>query len=454
MSHTLQVGASRVDITPPLTIPYLGYEPRHAFFRDVHDPLYARALAVGDGVTPAIVIAADAIGFSNDLLGPGRHFMQELRQRVEQRTGVPGQHVMLAASHAHSTPETLNLRRLLDTPAAAPWLEVLLDQLASAAVMAMEQRRPGIVKAGRGAVRGLAVNRRVYGKDGRLYQFTQPPAPDLVADWGGEDPEVGVLLFQAADGDSSVVVTNFACHPVTMQVQPLVSADFPGAAMKLVEDALHGQAVSLFLQGACGDLNPIRGDTRDFADVWRYGLMLGGEVLKLVGQMSAPDYPAGPPCVAVISEAVTLPGRALPAREPYQRAFDEAARRLAQAASAEERARFAREQRMAEEALIQIDRGGGPFASEVQAIRIGDAALVAIPGEPFVELGLEIKRRSVAPYTFVVGYANDYQGYLATAKAWQQGGYEVGHGPWSRVGQEASALLVDQALALVERLWC
>ena len=49
MSHTLQAGASRVDITPPLTIPYLGYEPRHAFFRGVHDPLYARALAVDDG---------------------------------------------------------------------------------------------------------------------------------------------------------------------------------------------------------------------------------------------------------------------------------------------------------------------------------------------------------------------------------------------------------------------
>lgn len=453
MSRTLQAGAARIEITPPLTIPYLGYEPRHAFFRGVHDPLYARALAVDDGTTQAIVIAADAIGFSNDLLGPGRHFTQEVRQRVEQRSGVPGQHVMLAASHAHSTPETLNLRRLLDTPAAAPWLEVLLDQLASAAVIAMERRRPSVVKVGRGEVRGLAVNRRVYGTDGRLYQFTQPPSPDLVADRGAEDPEVGVLLFQAIAGDASIVVTNFACHPVTMQVQPLISADFPGAAMRLVEDTIPGCLSSLFLQGACGDLNPIRGDTRDFADVWRYGLMLGSEALKLVGQLSAPDYPTGPPVVAVASEMVALPGRELPPREPYRRAFDEAARRLAQAASAEERARFAHEQRIAEEALIQIDRGGGPFPSEVQAIRIGDAALVAIPGEPFVELGLEIKRRSVAPFTFVVGYANDYQGYLATAKAWQQGGYEVGHGPWSRVGPEASALVVDKALALIERLW-
>ena len=58
-------------------------------------------------------------------------------------------------------------------------------------------------------------------------------------------------------------------------------------------------------------------------------------------------------------------------------------------------------------------------------MRIGDVALVALPGEPFVELGLEIKRRSPAPHTFVVGYANDWVGYLPTQVAWEQGGYEV-----------------------------
>jgi len=80
-------------------------------------------------------------------------------------------------------------------------------------------------------------------------------------------------------------------------------------------------------------------------------------------------------------------------------------------------------------------------------VRLGNLALVGLPGEPFVELGLEIKARSTAPHTLVAGYANGYLGYFATPRAWEQGGYEVGLGPWSRVSAEASGRLVEAALS-------
>jgi hypothetical protein len=222
--------------------------------------------------------------------------------------------------------------------------------------------------------------------------------------------------------------------------------------MKVVEQTVPGCANSLFLQGACADLNPVRGDTRDFKDVERYGLMLGGEIIKMVGMMSAPDYAESEARIAVNSETILLPARPLPPREPAQKAFDEAGRKLAMAKTEEERKRFAREQRQAEEALIQIERGDAPVPAEVQVIHLGDVALVGLPGEPFTELGLEIKARSVIPHTFVVGYANDYLGYLATLKAWQQGGYEVGYGPWSRVGPQGGPLLVEKAVVMIARL--
>ncbi|MBI4551176.1 MAG: neutral/alkaline non-lysosomal ceramidase N-terminal domain-containing protein [Candidatus Latescibacteria bacterium] len=453
MTPTFQAGTARVDITPPLTIPYLGYEPRHALFHGVHDPLYARAVAVDDGTTQAVVIAADSIGFSNAILGPDRNFTREVRQRVHQRTGVPAEHVMLASSHAHSTPETIHLRRLLDTPAAGPWLEVLIDQLASAASMAVERRRPHTLKIGTGEVHGLSWSRRIVGKNGRLYQWLNRPPDDEIADWGTIDHRVGVLLLEAHDGGTCTVLSNFACHPVTVQVQPLVSADFPGAAMALVERALPGCENSLFLQAACGDQNPVRGDTRDFNDVQRYGLMLGGEVIKLAGAMRAPDYPASQPVVAVKSDVLSLAVRDLPAREPAQRAHEDAGRKRDAAATDEDRARFARERRMVEEALILIDRGTDPIPAEVQVMRLGDAALVALPGEPFCGLGLDIKARSAAPSTFVVGYANDWLGYLTTPVAWEQGGYEVSPGPWTRVGPAGGPQLVDKAVELIGALW-
>lgn len=447
MMKSMLAGSAKVDITPPLTIPYLGYEPRHAFFQGVHDPLYARAVALDDGVTQAILITADALGFSNALLGPGRNFTTEVRQRVAAHTGVPPAHVLLTASHAHSTPETCHLRRLLDTPSAAPWLEVLMDQLASVATLAFAQRQPSRLKAGCGQVLGLARNRRVLGPDGLVVAGPEL-TPDLTNTTPGPlDSSVGVLLIEAFNGTATTVLANFACHPVTVQVQPLVSADFPGVAMAVVERILPHCGNSLFLQGACGDINPIR-NTTDFADVERYGLMLGGEIVKVAAQLSAGDFPILDPVLAVGSQTISLAVRELPSHAAAQQAYQIATAELA-AASPTERSQRQRVQRLAEEALLLVECGAEPIPAEVQVLRIGEWTLVALPGEPFTELGLAIKDRSVAAQTWVCGYANDWIGYLTPPSAWQQGGYEVGLGPWTRVGPQGGNQLVDCALALI-----
>lgn len=453
MNAVFEVGTAKVDITPPMTIPYLGFQPRHALFQDVHDPLYARALAVDAGAAPVVIIAVDAIGYSKDIMGPGRSFTGEVRRRVGALADVPPNNIMIVSSHAHSTPETINVRPLLDTPAAGAWLEVLINQLASAATLAVRRKRPCTLKVKTGELHGLSVNRRIVGKDGKLYWGLNRPHDDEISDWGLVDHQVGVLFFEAIEGDSCIVITNFACHPITVQVQPLVSADFPGTAMALVEHTIYSCAGSLFLQGACGNLNPIRADTRDFEDVKRYGLMLGGEVIKMVGQMSGSEQAERSLTAAGISETVLLPGREVPSRETVQIAYDEANQKLARARTEEKRQHFAGKRRLAEEALIQIDRAPEPILGEVQVIRLGDVAIVGLPGEPFVELGLQIKAHAVAPHPLVAGYANDYLGYFATPEAWEQGGYEVGNGPWARVGCEGSALLVEKAIDMINTMW-
>jgi hypothetical protein len=409
-------------------------------------------VALDNGETQAIIIAADAIGFSNEVLGEGRNFTAEVRQRIEQRTGVPTAHIALAASHAHSTPETANLRRLLDTAAAAPWLEVLIDQLASAASMAFAQRRPSQLRAGAGQVHGLSRNRRVIGADGRIVSGPErTPAADQTLPQP-LDTEVGVLYVEALDRSSCTVLANFACHPVTVQVQPLVSADFPGPAMTFVERNLPNCQNSLFLQGACGNINPLR-NTTDFADVARYGLMLGGEIVKVAAHLSTANYQPSPLPLAVHTETLMLDVRDLPPRQPAQQAFDEAVQNLANAGAEDERQTWRRKKRLAEETLRLLDQGSSPIQAEVQVLRLADLALVFLPGEPFVELGLAIKARSPAQHTFVVGYANDWIGYLTTPEAWQQGGYEVSPGPWTRVGPQGGMQLVDKAVEMVQMLW-
>ncbi|NLC59301.1 MAG: hypothetical protein GX774_20880 [Armatimonadetes bacterium] len=425
-------GFGKVEITPPLCIPYLSFSPRQTPFAGVHDPLHARALVLTEGEVSLAMLAVEALGFSNDVLGPDRNFTQEVRERVARRTGIPPAQILLASSHIHSAPQTTNLARLLDFPEAGPWLETLMEQLVSAVALAHRSLRPAELRAGIGTAPGIAYNRR------RHLAADAPVDDSLAALWIRGEGWCGCL-------------TNFACHPVTVQVNPLVSADYVGAACHLVEEVLDTEAC-LFLQGACGDLDPVRGTT-DFADVRRYGQMLGGQLLHLLARLDAPDWPPLAPGLAVHSRIVTLPGYQYPPEEPYAADVDRLTTALAEAGETE-RPGIAAALQVARDRLAMVRRGSVPVPAEVQALRLGDTvAVVSVPGELFCRLGLEIKRRSPAPITLVSGYTNGYEGYFPTAAAFSEGGYEPSVGPWCRVGPTAGELLVETAVSLLQELW-
>jgi neutral ceramidase len=276
---TLRVGGGQVDLTPPLTIPYLAYHPRQDYFKGVHDPLLGRALVFDDGNDRAGVICCDMIGFANHTLGPGRHFTDEFRARVQAKCGIAPDHMMLATTHAHSTPETLGITRLLDAPAAAYWLETVLDQLASAVAIACEDLRPSTLRVGSGQCLGVGHNRRPA--------YSQLSLEEQVAQ-GRLDPQLQLMIAEDEDGAPRYALINYQTHPVTVQVQSLVSADYPGYATAMLQRALPGCRMAAFMQGAAGNINPRR-DTTDFRDVALYGAMVAGEALKLAGRMLARD---------------------------------------------------------------------------------------------------------------------------------------------------------------------
>jgi hypothetical protein len=158
---TWRVGVSCVDITPPLHIPELGFIPRQHRFQGVHDQLFAKALAAETDDGAAIIVTADAIGFHRNLLGDDKDFIAEFRKRVSQVTGVAFDAIMLAASHAHSTPETIGLTPLREVEGAAEWVEVLLDKLVACAINAWKeenQRRHLLLSAKLSAWHGVAAS--------------------------------------------------------------------------------------------------------------------------------------------------------------------------------------------------------------------------------------------------------------------------------------------------------
>jgi hypothetical protein len=390
--------------------------------------------------------------------------VEAVRREVERRSGVPAGNVLLAASHAHSTPQTTDIAPLARScPQAPAWLEHLAGQIADAVAAAWRIRRPATLRGATGLCPGVAWNRRILARDGRLVRLPQRPPDDQVLKEPRDD-RVPMLLVTDAAGPADPAATGpaavpagrgallgFTCHPTTVQVQPLVSADYPGVACALVERELEVEAC-LFLQGACGDVGPVRATT-DFRDVAVYGRALGGEAVRGLSLLGARDAPAMAPALAIGRETVQVARRPLPdgaalaAQAPVLEAAIGAAPDAAARAAA-----VARYRRVAE-ALRLSEVGEGPVRIEVQALRLGDALIVACEGELFVEYGNRIKDASPAAVTFVAAYANGYEGYLPTPAAWDEGGYEVSEGPWTRVGRDAGEDVGAAAITLARRVW-
>ncbi len=436
----MKVGSAKVDITPPLTIPYLGYVPRQGKFKGVHDPLFARAIVFDNDNARFALISSDSIGYNNEILGSGRNFIAEVRERIQKQTGINEENIMLASTHAHSVPETTGITRLLDVPSADSWLEVLIDQLCSSVEMALSNLDTAKLKVAIGEAKGIAKNRRK----------SNMPIDEQRKN-GLIDESVGVLLCEG-QGNLDVIL-NFACHPVTVQVQSLVSADYPGVATRFVENSITGCRNCLFLQGSAGNINPIRDDTRDYRDVELYGMILGGESVKLVSMLSAPGISCMEDEMKVISKTVMLPSRDLPDPEPFRQKYQKALKDAENAKDESSKYNALRIAGYNREILNRIERGSEPIPAEIQVMRIGELAVVGIPGELFVELGLQIRQNSLAPYTFVSETTNNWIGYIVSPGTYQEGGYEVSPGPWSMTNEEGGQIVVKTAIELIAELW-
>jgi hypothetical protein len=90
---------------------------------------------------------------------------------------------------------------------------------------------------------------------------------------------------------------------------------------------------------------------------------------------------------------------------------------------------------------------------EIQVWRVGDAAMVAVPGEPFVEGQLDIKLNSPAKFTFVMHMTSHYVGYVPTYDAFKRVGHETRLSTWSKLVPEALDLIVQDTGKLLKTVF-
>jgi hypothetical protein len=229
----------------------------------------------------------------------------------------------------------------------------------------------------------------------------------------------------------------------------LYSADYPGQLAAALTRIQGDGFLTLFLNGCCGNVNHV--DYRNLQQGRGYGMIerVGYMLAAASAQAIRTRRPLAAGRVAVAKELVLLERMPIPPEEHERcrRVLDDlAGQALCGQVDGLPEAFFA-DLRLKMHA-VQHE----PDRVEVMAVRVGELAIVGLPGEVFCEFGLELKRRSPAPHTLVVELSNDAIGYLPTQESFAQGGYEVAVGS-TLYAPGAGERLVESAVALLQRLF-
>jgi neutral ceramidase len=260
------------------------------------------------------------------------------------------------------------------------------------------------------------------------------------------------------------VLCNFGCHPVSLHsYRSLISPDYPGYARAIIRSVLGSQAVQLFTLGTAGDINPagyVAGQTTPRRSR-QIGSILGCEVARVaLGLQTRPES-----SLQVARKVIELPIEPLPTSDEL-RAMERKWAAEADRRQAEGRARadisYALIHRdWAHEALDACAAWPLPRTRpcEMQALRLGDAVLLALPQEVFTETGLAIKAASPAAWTIVCSNSNGFNGYLPIRDAYESGDYTNPQGLAPKVyglyaySPEAEPLLREEAIAFLRAMY-
>jgi neutral ceramidase len=368
MDISVGIDATRFDL--PQAVLMGGYSARTEPSEGLHDPLNAKTVVIKAGDEAIIITSCDLVGLE-------RHHVASIKQAIAGRHGIPAANILIAATHTHAGPRNI---ALFGDP--YPEHEQIYETISSSINKAIRSVKPASIAFASGNIAGVSFNRRVY---------------DPTSEHVDDQCNVLVIKDQGAKKKVVAVVYNYACHPVVMgQENRIISADWVHFANACISSAFPG-AIPMFLQGACGNLNPVNTPivgfvpVHSFDDCKEIGNQIGDAVVEIA--RSAVDITLD--SVRGMEQEITI---------------------AADDADKGEMFTFADGKTEGNDFIV---------TSSTQALAFDNICIVGVPGELFSEISLNIKARSPFQHVLVTGYANDYIGYIATGDNYRAGGYET-----------------------------
>lgn len=444
----LNAGAAMANITPPLGAAVAGsFAPGKS--TDNHDELWVKSLVLDNGNTRLAIALMDVCVLPASVC-------RSAKKTLSTEAGIPEDNILLCCTHTHSAPPTMHL---FQAQADADYLAFITRRIVDSVRMSVSRLQPARLGFGFGREDRIAFNRRYHLKSGTRPENpfggvdqikTNPGAgnPDVTGVAGRIDPTVGLMSVQTADGKPLAIVGNYSLHYVGGVGPGHISGDYfacwaADMARRMGVGTGPGDPpfVAMLTNGAQGDINNIdvlHGSTErmpPYVRMIRVAKILADETARVLGGIRyAEEVELG-----ASQEWLEL-GVRLPDASEVQKA-----RKMLENAPPGQYLMdlplvYARETMILSESWPKIER------VPVQALRIGDVGLAAFSGEPFVDIGLEVRQKSALQRQFLIGLSNDHVGYIPTEAAFEQGGYETWRAKTSYLEKQAAPKITASML--------
>jgi len=453
-SKGLHVGTSAIDISPTV----FPMQLRSGKSDHVHDPLHVRAIAFQNGEGRAVLALVDAIGV-------GREMTDEAKAAVATKTGWKVEEMLVSGTHTHTAPKGGDT-----SPGRIAYEQRRKEGLEEALTKAIQSLEPAKVGYASDEEPSEVYNRRYYLKPGTMdpnplggldQVRTNAPRGNLLKPAGPTDPEVSVVDVRNRKGKALGLIANYSLHYVggiprvyeDEREIGMASADYYGEFARIMPYRLGGSKppenfVAMMTNGTSGDINNIdfyskRAPRAPFEQIRVVANKTADAAWRATKKIETYNEN---PLVAMRQREVVLNYR-IPGEEDLKKALE-----LMKLSSKE---RNEINKRSSSVATRTIEYSDPDFIKTepviIQAIRIGDQAIVSLPFEVLVEIGLEIKAKSPFPDTFTISLANGGYGYLPPPNQHKLGGYETWLGT-SKFEEESSDILTKQLLEMLGEL--
>lgn len=450
--NSLNVGFAKANVNPPLGIGVSGYYvPRYG--KGFLDDLEIRTLAICMADKKILMISLPVC-----LISKGKCL--EYAGKIEEKTGISKDNIFIAATHTHNGGLIEPTDAFEADEKLTFWYADLMgSRIVDSAVSALSDLAP----AKMGYVTGYAPERVAYIRRYRMKDgstLTCPPIndPNIEGPIGELDQQVHILRFDR-ENKKSIVLVNYGLHADTIGGE-MLSSDWPHWMYKTIDAALDG-VESIFFNGAEGDVGsthvfPEGGDMNDteisFDNEMKspgmarfVGRAVAGTVLQVYDKVHYIDVDSIDIIKKTVSVSANVP---TPEQLPLAKKYKE----LHESGRDDEIPYTAMQlTTVVAEALRMCGMENSPKEIEldITGVRIGDVAFVGLPGEPFTEIGVEIKKAEGYRMIMPCGLTNDYAGYFPVKEAFDEGGYEA---RTSRYKGDVAEKIIEGGKAVLKEL--